>query len=126
MSLTPQIAATPGNPLTYNPNIAETYSWVPITGAGRDLYAKATYDIANAQALGQNGFVITSSNDTTQYSGAFTTIQTLTSTKFAGITASNCVIGNALTTIELPQGFTINGPITEFKLQYGAVIAYKA
>jgi hypothetical protein len=122
MTLTPVVSSnvTP-------PNVAWQNSWINIKNdQNRPLFAGAVYDIANAQALGQNGFVITDGNDTTQYNGTFTTIQVLTATKFAGVTASNCFIGNALTTIELPSGFTFNGPITNFKLQYGAVIAYKA
>ena len=123
MSLTPQIVATPGDPVIYNPNIAETYSWIPITGASRELFAKATYDIANAQALGQNGFVFT--DNSTQVNGAFTTIQVVSATKFSGLTATSSTVGN-LTAHELPQGFTFNGPIVGYKLSYGAIIAYKA
>jgi len=79
------------------------------------------------QQLGQNGFVITNANDTTQYNGNFTTFQTLTTTRFAGLTTvSPQTIGNGITTIDLPTGFVFNGPVTNFKLSYGAVIAYKA
>jgi len=79
------------------------------------------------QQLGQNGFVITNANDTTQYDGNFTTFQTLTTTRFAGLTTTSPqTIGNGITTIDLPVGFVFNGPVTNFKLQYGAVIAYKA
>lgn len=79
------------------------------------------------QQLGQNGFVITNANDTTQYNGNFTTFQTLTTTRFAGLTTTSPqTIGNGITTIDLPSGFVFNGPITNFKLSYGAVIAYKA
>lgn len=48
VTLTPQLCATPGNPLTYNPSMADTFSWVPIdNNANRPLFARATY-ITNA------------------------------------------------------------------------------
>ena len=45
-TLSPKLTATPSVPPTYNTGMAETFSWVPIEGAGRPLYAKATY-VAN-------------------------------------------------------------------------------
>lgn len=44
--LSPKLTATPSVPPTYNTGMAETFSWVPVEGAGRPLFAKATY-IAN-------------------------------------------------------------------------------
>lgn len=44
------LTATPGEPPTYNPSIADTYSWVPVQGAGRPLFARTTY-IANPQDI---------------------------------------------------------------------------
>lgn len=41
--LYPQLSATPGSPTTYNVGIAETFSWIPIEGANRPLYARASY-----------------------------------------------------------------------------------
>ena len=43
--LTPILSTTPGQPLSYNPSLAETFSWVPIAGAGRGLFAQAVYPI---------------------------------------------------------------------------------
>ena len=44
ITLTPVISTTPGNPLTYNPSIADTFSWIPIeNNANRPLYARAGY-----------------------------------------------------------------------------------
>ena len=44
VTLTPVISTTPGNPLTYNPGVAETFSWIPIdNNANRPLYARAGY-----------------------------------------------------------------------------------
>jgi hypothetical protein len=40
---TPLLTATPGEPSSYNPGMAETFSWVPMEGAGRPLFARAVY-----------------------------------------------------------------------------------
>lgn len=76
----------------------------------------------NSSVLGLAGFVFT--DDTNQVNQNITTIQVISATKFAGITATNSTFGN-LGNYELPQGFVINGPITNYKLAYGAVLAYK-
>jgi hypothetical protein len=44
------ISSTPGNPVSYNPSMAETFSWVPITDANRPFYARATY-LTNASDI---------------------------------------------------------------------------
>jgi len=40
---TPLLTATPTAPPTYNVGMAETFSWVPVQGADRDLYARSVY-----------------------------------------------------------------------------------
>jgi len=50
MANSPLLTATPTAPPTYNPSMADTFSWVPIEGAGRALYARATY-LANASDI---------------------------------------------------------------------------
>jgi len=45
MPITPLLTATPGTPVTYNPSMADTYSWVPVEGAGRPLFAQAVYPV---------------------------------------------------------------------------------
>jgi hypothetical protein len=47
---TPLLTATPGAPPTYNPSMAETFSWIPVEGAGRPLFAQATY-LANPEDI---------------------------------------------------------------------------
>lgn len=47
---TPSLVPTPGDPVTYSVGQAETFSWVPVSGAGRPLYARATY-LANASDI---------------------------------------------------------------------------
>lgn len=50
-TLTPILTATPGNPLTYNVGMAETFSWVPVENdADRPIYARATY-LTNASDI---------------------------------------------------------------------------
>jgi hypothetical protein len=54
MSLTPTLTATPGAPPTYNVGMAETFSWIPVEGAGRPLFARATY-LTNASDITLSG-----------------------------------------------------------------------
>ena len=42
-TLTPRFTPTPNLPPDYNVGMAETFSWIPIQGAGRPLYARANY-----------------------------------------------------------------------------------
>lgn len=140
---TAQLSATPSVPPTYNPSMADTFSWVPVEGAGRPLYARASYlvgadlnltmgdlnvnmadteNLLKAQ-LGQSGFVVIKGGDSA-VTGNFTTVQVASACKISSIAATNSTVG-ALTTIELPAGFTFNGPITSISLSYGAAIVYK-
>lgn len=79
-------------------------------------------DMTNA-ALAQDGFVFADST-TGSVSGDFSTIQVVSACKIGALSATNSTVGN-LTAFELPQNFTINGPIKSFTIKYGAVIAYK-
>ena len=49
-SLTPILTTTPGEPPTHNLGVAETFSWVPVGGASRPLFARATY-LVNASEI---------------------------------------------------------------------------
>lgn len=51
--MTPLLTATPNEPPTYNVGMAETFSWIPMQGAGRPLFARATY-LANASDISLN------------------------------------------------------------------------
>ncbi len=42
---TPLLTATPAASPTYNPSMADTFSWVPVEGAGRPLFARAVYNV---------------------------------------------------------------------------------
>lgn len=119
MSLIPTVTSTPNNPPTYNPNLAETFSWIPVEGAGRPLFAKATYSVNTPN---QNGFVLTA--DTATITGSFCAIRMITNTAFAGITAVNSSIPSLGVTF--PANFVLEGPILAYKLSSGSVIATKA
>lgn len=163
------LTATPTAPPTYNPSMADTFSWVPVSGAGRPLYARATY-LANASdisvslsagdlniyldevetkldsiisqvdvldenteaiattnfnlssQLGLGGFVAIKGGETAI--GNFSTVQVFSACLISDIAVSNSTVG-PLTAVELPVGFTFNGPINSITLSYGAVIVYK-
>lgn len=40
---TPILTATPTSPPSYNPGMADTFSWVPVQGADRNLFARSVY-----------------------------------------------------------------------------------
>lgn len=52
-SLSTALTASPFNSPTFNSGTAEAFSWVEISGAGRPLYAKATY-LTNASDISIN------------------------------------------------------------------------
>lgn len=120
---TPLLTATPGSPVTYNPSMADTFSWVPVEGAGRPLYARAVYDVGAYSQLGQQGFNFITGGQTAA-SGPYSTIQVVSACRIAGLTATDSTIGT-LTAFELPVNFVFNGPITAVSLAYGAAIVYK-
>jgi hypothetical protein len=56
VTLTPILTATPGNPLTYNVGMAETFSWIPVENdADRPIYARASYLVNAADITGGSG-----------------------------------------------------------------------
>jgi hypothetical protein len=117
-TLTPQLST---NGSMYNFGIAETYSYVDVLNdQNRPLFAKAVYSV---NIPGQNGFAYVDSTNG-QINGSFTSILVVSSCKFAGLTATNSTT-SGLTSQTLPQGFSFNGPITNFSLVYGSVLAYK-
>ena len=137
------LSATPSSPPTYNPSMADTFSWVPVEGAGRPLFARASYlvgadvnltmgdlniNMADVEGLlksqlGQSGFVTIKGGDAAA-TGNFTTIQVISACRIGSIAATNSTT-TALTQFDLPAGFVFNGPITSVSLLYGAAIVYK-
>jgi len=71
-TLTPILTTTPSTPPTWNVGMAETFSWVPVEGAHRPLWARASY-IVNPEAF--TGFTVTLKEleeDTTEIHDALT------------------------------------------------------
>lgn len=151
--MTPVLTPVPGSPPTFSVGMAETFSWIPVAGAGRDLFAQAVYvvnpsgggggggggttislatvearlDTITAQLsqqLGQNGFDIIQAGPT--YNGKWTTLTVISSSaRFSTLGALNSTGTNLLSSYDLPITFTMSGPFTSIKLSSGAVVAYK-
>ena len=121
---TPVFTATPALTSTYNPSMADTFSWVPMQGADRALFARAVYVVGGGSG-GANGFdfVVPSS----VYTGPYSSIQVLSACRILGLTAtgvSTTTVQN-LTSYTLPADFTLAATIRGISLQSGTVIAYK-
>lgn len=121
---TPVFTATPALTATYNPSMADTFSWVPMEGASRTLFARAVY-VVGGGAGGANGFdfIVPSS----VYTGPYSSIQVLSACRISGLTAtgvSTTTVQN-LTSYTLPADFTLAATIRGISLQSGTVIAYK-
>jgi hypothetical protein len=121
MSLFPILASTPGNPVSYNPNIAETFSWIPIQGAGRELYAKATYDVNYAAETGQNGASYFTGNSVLS-TGQWYAIQFIADTVFD--TLSSNWTGPSVGSTSFKAGSIIYGTFTAIDIASGTCIAY--
>ena len=92
-TLNPILTATPGNPLTYNVGMAETFSWIPVENdADRPIYARASYLVNAADITG---------------GGGGSTDSALTNSLLTGLTASN---------VKVP-GFSIP-PYDEITFEY--------
>lgn len=119
---TPIFTTTPALTSTYNPSMADTFSWVPMEGAGRPLFARAVYDVSRA---GGNGFdfVVPSSI----FTGPYSSIQVVSACRISGLTATNVSTTTVqnLTAYDLPANFTFSAVIRGISLSYGTVIAYK-
>lgn len=51
VTLTPLLCSTPGSPVSYNPGMAETFSWIPVSvsgGPSRPMFAQAVYLVNSA------------------------------------------------------------------------------
>ncbi len=124
---TPIFTATPAPTASYNPGMAETFSWVPMEGAGRPLFAKAVNEVGGggAGAGGANGFdfVVPSS----LYSGPYSSVQVASACRIAALTATgvSTTTVQSLTSYDLPAGFSFTATIQGIRLSYGTVIAYK-
>lgn len=129
-TLNPILTSTPGNPLTYNPSVADTFSWIPVENAsGRPLYARAVYSVNRNDQLGQDGFDFIGAGTTSIEN--YNAIHTITTTVIESITATNSNLGNGttinthLTATPIPENFILNGPIQGITIKTGSVIGYK-
>ena len=121
---TPVFTATPALTSTYNPSMADTFSWVPMEGAGRALFARAVY-VVGGGAGGANGFDFVV--PTSIYTGPYSSIQVVSACRISGLTAtgvSTTTVQN-LTAYTLPADFSFTATIQGISLQSGTVIAYK-
>lgn len=89
-SLTPTLTATPAAAPTYNPGMAETFSWVPIEGAGRPLFAQASY-LTNASDI-QINLDSLSLGDVTVNTDDLEVISQQTNTLLTELTSSNKIV----------------------------------
>lgn len=112
-------AVSPSVAPAYNIGIAESNSWIPLSGAPRNIYARAVYVV---NAPNQAGFVIT--NNTNPVYGDFNQIKMITASTFTALTAENSTVVTA--SVTYPAGFVLEGPIKGYTLASGSVVAYKA
>lgn len=75
---TPLLTATPALSTTYNVGMAETFSWVPIEGAGRPLFARASYLVGAGLSLNTGDINIDLANVETKLNSIITLLQVLT------------------------------------------------
>jgi hypothetical protein len=91
---TPSLVPTPGDPVTYSVGQAETFSWVPVNGAGRPLYARATYlanasDISVSLSAGDINVNIDELEDLLRQSNTLLSTLTATSNRISGFVIPN-------------------------------------
>lgn len=80
-------------------------------------------DMSNAAieySMGQGGFQLVTA--TTLTTGPFVAITTIAPTTFSSITGGN--ISGSWSTVTIPAGITLPGPITSFQINTGQVIAF--
>ena len=75
---TPLLSAVPTDPPTYNPSMADTFSWVPVQGAGRTLFARASYVVGSNVSLSAGDINIDLTNVENKLNTIITLLQTLT------------------------------------------------
>lgn len=117
--LNPVLTSTPANPVVYNPNIAETYSWIPIdTQGNRPLYAKAMFDTSYKNCFGLAGLNILTAG---KYTSGYVGVRTAASTTILSLTTVNNIFNG---TLGLPADFVIYGLIKGIEFTGGPIIAY--
>jgi len=96
--MTPVLTATPGQPPTYNPGMAETFSWIPVDDADRPLFARATYSVGGSvpgMNIPSHDYILNTYHGTTNniatvtYKLAGVTVATLTMTYVGGVPSAD-------------------------------------
>ena len=77
---TPILSAVPTDPPTYNPSMADTFSWVPVQGAGRTLFARACYLVGAGLSLDVGDIDINLADVETLITSSNTKLDALTAT----------------------------------------------
>ena len=72
------LSATPALSTTYNPSMADTFSWVPMEGAGRPLFARASYLVGGGVTLNAGDISIDLTAVENKLNTVITLLQTLT------------------------------------------------
>jgi hypothetical protein len=129
-TLNPILTATPGNPLTYNVGMAETFSWIPVENdADRPIYARATY-LTNASdisvSLSAGNINVSLDGVEASLDSIETLLDTLTSSseQIKIDTASSVTLLGELTSSNIHvAGFNIP-PYDEINLEYEGTTDY--
>ena len=113
--LTPQLST---NGSTYNPSMAETFSWCMVNNdQNRPMFAKIVY-VVNATGS-QGGTYLANTN---VLNGSFSSIYTVTDTVIAGLSGSATI--NGIAGVSLPKNITLTGSFSAIQLTSGSIIAY--
>lgn len=93
----PVLSATPSAPPTYNVGIAETFSWIPVQGADRPLYAQATYIVNPGEVTTFEGVLSGIETDTNDILNTLSAFSAQNSTQNSNILALNSDIQISIT-----------------------------
>jgi hypothetical protein len=77
-------------------------------------------NLATEYSMGVAGFALVTA--TTLTTGPFVAITTIAPTTFSSITGGN--ISGSWSTVAIPAGITLPGPIQSFQINTGAVVAF--
>ena len=119
MTLIPSLTSTPGTPPSYSVGMAETFSWVPIAGADRPLYARATY-LTNASDIS----ISLSASDINLNVGDIENLLVTTNTLLDVLTAKDSSSGRTYTLLDAltASNITVAGfsvpPYDEINMEY--------
>lgn len=112
---TPLLTATPALSTTYNVGMAETFSWIPIEGAGRPLFARASYLVGAGLSLDVGDIDINLADVETLVTRANTLLESLSSKLNSQLGQSGFVF--------VTPGTTATGTFTTIQIVSAAKIA---